>query len=552
MDKINCADDFQPDFGNLWVPVLPREVLSTYSQQEMAEYYALRTRLTVNAEDNPVGAGWILPSWRTVMDNWKKYRIHIILGGRRSSKSEFASRLCVWAAGTIPEAKVRAYHVNEGRSIEDQQEFVWKALPRSLKNITPKKGMFHSLQYSQKNGFTDSVAIIPPDPGAQRGGTIYFGNYRQYAQDQQVTEGFKAHLIWGDEEMPLEMFKTLLMTLTDYRGRIVLTFTTMQGWTPLVQALLAKTRTLQKIRSPFLNRDVPVLQESLSCPGGPALVHYFQSVDNPFIDQESFRKSMEGRPVSEVLALAHGIPTKSMEGVFPAFSKEINVIPHEELPWLKPKKDKNGAPIHYPVTRYMAVDPAGSKNWFILWVAIDGAGTWWIYREWPDYDDWALPGPTPEGKPGPASKGSKRGIKDYVELIRHLEGDEEIFERFIDPRLGAAEKQSQDGATTIISDLDDAGMTFIPAPGVEIENGLQLINNLLAWDESKPRDSLNSPRLFISERCQNVIYALSEYTNFNRSEACKDPIDCLRYLCVSNCDFLEKAKDYTEPSTFSY
>ena len=72
----------------------------------------------------------------------------------------------------------------------------------------------------------------------------------------------------------------------------------------------------------------------------------------------------------------------------------------------------------------MAIDPAGSKNWAMLWVAIDAAGTLCVYNEWPDYDDWALPGNTAEGKPGPAQKGSKRGIKDYVELIKGIEGDE--------------------------------------------------------------------------------------------------------------------------------
>jgi hypothetical protein len=119
--------------------------------------------------------------------------------------------------------------------------------------------------------------------------------------------------------------------------------------------------------------------------------------------------------------------------------------------------------------------------------------------------------------------------------------------------LGAAEKQSADGATTIISDLDDAGMTFIPAPGVEIENGLQLINNLLSYDDTKPITSLNGPKLYISDRCQNLIYSMQEYTaKGGRDEATKDPIDCLRYLCVSNCQFYEENTNAVSGRTFSY
>jgi hypothetical protein len=55
-------------------------------------------------------------------------------------------------------------------------------------------------------------------------------------------------------------------------------------------------------------------------------------------------------------------------------------------------------------------------------------------------------------------------------------------------------------------------MTFVPAPGVHIDDGLQLINNLLTYDDSKPIDSLNAPKLFVSERCENFIYAMQEYT----------------------------------------
>jgi hypothetical protein len=557
LGDIAYADDYLPSFGLDWVPVLSREQLAGFSMEESQKYYQLRTQLTINAEDNPTGAGWVLPSWRLVMQNWNKYSTHVILGGNRSTKSTLASRLCVWGAGTIPNAEVRAYHVNEDRSIEDQQRFIWDALPIGIKNLSPKKGPAWSVQYTQKNGFTDNICILPPLPGCRRGGTIKFGNYRQYQQDSQVAEGFKSHIIWCDEEAPQKFFETLHYRVVDYHGRIILTFTTLEGWTGLVQDILGKTRTLIKRYAPLAGKELPIMQESLGRPS--TAIYYFWTEDNAFIDTSDFVEKIKGRPKAELLARAYGVPTKSVDGVFPAFSKEVNVIPHEELPWLKPKKDKHGNPIPYPVTRYMAVDPAGSKNWFMLWVAIDPAGTWWVYREWPDYDDWAEPGPTPDGKPGPASKGSKKGIRDYVELIRHLEGGEEIYERIIDPRFSAAERQAEEGATTVLTDLDNAGMTFIPAPGGsnsqgkgEIEDGLQLINDLLAWDETKPQDGLNHPRLYISDRCQNFIYAMAEYTNHSTHEACKDPIDCLRYLRKANCDYYAQKDLQAEARTFSY
>jgi len=548
------ADDFQPDFGLPWVPVLPNSHWDNRSIDEVAAYVKLRQECEARAIANPIACGWTIPMWQEVMANWRKYHTHIILGGNRASKSELAARLCVWAACSIPNAEVRAMHVNKDRSVEDQQRAVWLSIPEAIKNLPTKKGINHNLQFSQKNGFTDDICIFPPLPGAQRGGYIKFNNYAQYSQDEKMAEGFKSHVIWADEEIPLKLFQTLNYRTSDYHGRIILTFTTINGWTPLVQQLLGNVKTLRSAPAPLLGGvPVPLIQESTKWPG--MCIYYFHTEANPFIDVQDFSDKIRGKPRDEIMARAYGIPTKSLTSVFPGFNREVNVIPHEKLPWLDAnlKTDKNGDKVEYAVTRYMSIDPAGSKNWFMLWVAIDAAGTYWVYREWPDYDNWAEPGANAEGRPGPAQKGSKKGIRDYVEIIRAAEESETIYERFIDPRMGAAERQSDEGATTIISDLDDQNLLVIPAPGVDIDNGLQMINNLLSYDEKKPMDSLNSPHLFISDRCQNLIYAMQEYTaKGGKDEATKDPVDALRYICVSNPEFYDKLDMQGSAQTFSY
>lgn len=532
MSKIYAADEFQPDFGLPWMPRKTEADFEHASIDDVRKYVEMRRYAETQADINPVGAGWTLPAWRMVMENWKKYNIHVVLGGNQSAKTTLGSRLAVWAAATIPESEVYCWHVTDKRSIDDQQRFVYEALPQGIKNIGTKKGMHHSLQYTQKNGFTDGICILPPLPGARRGGSIKFFNYAQFQQNDQIIEGVKAHFCWADETIPSALMDTLKYRLLTYRGRMLLTFTVIDGWNDTIQKILGKTRTIAKryCDHPKIMAELPIMQESLSMDS--CCIYYAWTQDNPFTDYQQFLRLNDKADKATILARGFGVPTKSMTSVFPGFDKEVNVIPHDQMPWIKNPD--------YKVTRYMAIDPGGSKNWFMVWVAVDAAGTWWIYREWPDYDDWALPGSTAEGKPGPAQKGSKKGIRDYVELIRAAEGDEEVYERFIDPRMGAAERQAEEGATTIISDLDDQDMTVIPAPGVDIENGLQLINNLLSYDEKKPRDSVNAPKLYISDRCQNVIYAMTEYTGQGgRAEASKDPIDCLRYLAVSNIEFYE-------------
>jgi hypothetical protein len=373
------------------------------------------------------------------------------------------------------------------------------------------------------------VCILPPLPGCARGGTIKFNNYRQFQQDEQVAEGFKAHLIWGDEEMPHKLFETMLPRLWDHHGRLVMTFTTLQGWTPLIQDVLWRATSVETRFSDLVNANYPTVQDSRSRDG--ARIFYFWTEDNPFIDAGYFRETLRARPREEILARAYGVPSKSATSRFPKFSREANVVKKEDLPWVKKAEAK--------VVRWHSLDPAGSKAWFMCWVAIDENGAWWVYREHPN-DVWAESSSDVKGKRGPGQRGTGMGIDDYVQLIKDLEGGEEIWERVIDPRMGAAEVKTRDGATSIISELDSAGMVFQPAPGVDIEHGLQLLNDLMAYDDQKPVSAMNRPKFFVSEECENIIFALLEYTGAGgKDEAVKDPVDVLRYLAVAGAEYVD-------------
>jgi hypothetical protein len=212
------------------------------------------------------------------------------------------------------------------------------------------------------------------------------------------------------------------------------------------------------------------------------------------------------------------------------FSREVNVIAHDKIP--------------ADLTRYMILYPAGRKNWFMCWIGVDADETYYVYREWPDVNvgDWAK---WHGGKwiGGEGSKGLGYGIKDYVDLIVGLEEDnsEEILDRLIDPRLGAAKYQSQNGASSIIEDLADNGLTFNPAPGLDIEDGIQAIQTKMAYNRKAKIDGINHPRFYVSDRCENIITALQEYTGDGGSdEAWKDPVDVIRYACIDGIRWVDK------------
>ena len=471
------------------------------------------------------------------MERFDKDKIHVIMGGNRSSKSIFSTRMLVHLAQTIPEAEIRSMHVTEERSIQDSQKMVWAALPARYKR-SKKKGPNHSLQYNQKNGFNSAKAILPPtEPDAERGSTIYFNNYRQYAADPQIFEGWSAHCIHLEEEVPNNIFETLLGRTVDYHGRLILSFTTLQGWTPLINSLLKGAETVRTRYSDLLQRELPVEQISANWPD--CRIHFLWTQDNPFIDGYELVRTYAKQPQEVKLARLYGIPSKSFQGRFPKFNRETNVVEHEQIPFIKdPSID---------VTRYFICDPGGSKPWVALWAGVMRDGRIFIYREFPDstMGAWALPhvngAGKSVGKPGPGQRPLGWGYIDYKNHFEDLEDGEDIFERIVDPRMGAATVRTKEGESNIINTMSNLGFVFRAAPGVDIEAGIAKINDALSWDDTEPMTVDNTPKLFVSDHCDNLITSMMEYSGQSRAEHFKDQIDCLRYLMVSGAEYISES-----------
>ena len=545
MPRVTYADEVDAHFGIPWTDDLKYdkgELACALSEDEIdalpQERAEMLSRLMIdqpNSEkEDPIEWGWTLPGWRRVMNRWDKDKIHVILGGNRSSKSTLCSRLLVHLAQQIPEAEIRSMHVSEERSIADAQRYIWEALPARYKRAK-KKSTNHSLQYTQKNGFNSGKAILPPcTPGAERGSTISFNNYRQYMADPQIFEGWSAHAIHCDEEVSEAIFNTLLARLTDFSGRLLLSFTTLQGYTPLINSLLKGAETVKTKYSSLLNRELPIEQVSANWPD--CRIYYFWSEMSPFVNAKELIRTYSKQPLEVKLARLYGIPSKAVEGRFPKFNRETNVIPHEKIPFIQDDS--------IPVTRYFVADPGGSKPWVCIWAGVMRDGSIYLYREFPDSSmgSWALPhingvGKS-VGKPGPAQRPLGWGYQQYREHFEDLENGEDIFERIVDPRMGAATVREKEGESNIITTMANLGFVMRPAPGVEIESGIAKINDALSWNDTEPMTDENKPKLYISDRCENTITSMLEYSGQSRAEHFKDHPDCIRYLMVSGADHI--------------
>jgi len=186
----------------------------------------------------------------------------------------------------------------------------------------------------------------------------------------------------------------------------------------------------------------------------------------------------------------------------------------------------------------MVIDPAGSRNWFMLWLRVDKKGNRYFYRECPgtDVGEWAYPSDKKDGKAGPGQfSESGRGLNAYKSLIRELEDKEEISERYIDPRAGATQAVGREGGTSLIDLMAEGSdpMWLTPAAGIRLEQGISILNDWLSYKVDEPVSSINQPSMFVSSECENLIWSLKEWTGLDGEKgACKDPIDCARYLAV--------------------
>lgn len=444
----------------------------------------------------------------------------LILGGNRAGKTEYAAKRAIYTLVNKPNSIVWCIHTTSMSSIQMQQNVIWKYIPCEYKTL--KKGRVTNIQYSLKNGFSNNSFVFP------NGSQCIFMNY---AQEKVVIEGGEPDFIWCDELVPLDWVQTLRYRILTRLGKLLITFTPITGFSQVVKEYVSGCRFLKTEKADLLPQNLihvpgcpkghmPFTAESRNGNQGIIWFHSKFNVYSPF---ERMAKELSSKTDYEKKIRAYGWAQALVGSQFPQFS-DSHIIKDEEIP-------KEG-------TNYLAVDPAGARNWFMLWARVSPEGHVYIYREFPDisYGEWALASEDPDGREGPAQRsGAGRGLDEYKALIAHLEGEEEIAERYIDPRAGATQAIGHQGGTSLIEllGLGEQPMHFRPSAGIKIEQGVSIINDWIAFDNSQPISAINQPKLFISEKCQNLIYSLREWTGQDGDKGCtKDPIDTLRYIAV--------------------
>jgi hypothetical protein len=504
---------------------------------ELLELHEAYHAAIENAGDDPLRYGFQLEPWADADEQFNHTQELWCFGGNRSGKTTYGARTVVQAALENEDALILCFAQDQTASVRVQQKAVYEWLPAELKEGTRSSTGY--IKYSLKNGFTGDSLIIPDTRS-----TIAFHTYSQFLNNPGKFEGVEVGSmepnylnmgIWLDEYLQgPDLVNTLRFRLATRDALMLGTFTPIDGVTEFVDGIIKgadtiKSRTVDRFEQ-LGTRSVPYIQESTK---RSARMIYFHSDKNPFGGWPRLVRDLKNTRPEEVMTRFYGVPYKTMAGQFPMFRRSVNVMKHEDM--MKVVRERDVSSGVGMCTLYQGIDPAPNKRWFVIWVAVASDGTWYVYREWPDksYGDWAEMGANNRSRFAEASKPDGKGIKDYVDLFNDDERGEVIYERLIDPRMGATPRQIEEGTTTIIDQLQDEGCVVLPAPGADIESGIAMLNGLMSYNDEKEIDSANRPMFYISDKCGNTIDSLLNYTaSEGQNEAWKDPIDVLRYLAT--------------------
>lgn len=300
-------------------------------------------------------------------------------------------------------------------------------------------------------------------------------------------------------------------------------------------------------------------------------VVWFSPMDNPYSDAADVIRNNLPKGRDEVLKCVYGVAVKSFSAKFARFSRDVHVVPAASVP----ETGLNG----------FVCDPAGTRNWAMAWFRLCGDAIY-FYREFPSPSRvtpgvgvmglWAEPddrnGGANDGRKGPGQEPLGWSYLRYKAEIARLEGwadwkawleraeadpgeywngtalvppdaeveawdedngSDERTDKIGDVRALSTPKQEKDRFETMQTILDECGLRLDFADGVDVEDGVSVINHMLDFERRADGTFMRAPKLFFSEECVNLILAMENWQNTDGLKgAYKDFVDLVRYACL--------------------
>ncbi len=579
------------------------------------ELASKRNSILVKEETDPLNHGYEPPSWKLAdylwgwisaeecldtmksvrgfpgearVEQWREFvragtgaqacKDFLLLGGNRSTKTTYMCKRVVNCALKRPGAHIWVFHESLPMSIATHQELIYNFLPPEWQ--TCGQGAVNYVSYTRKNGFTGESFIV-------NGSRVEFKTYGAKIttfEGPSLGDPNRRPCLgyMGDELITRPIVETLAYRLVTRRATAIRGFTPIQGYSPPVSMVVKNSQTLMDMESRVavdgVPKRVPTVAEKRVKWGeveSLSRAMWFASEWNPFSDFQELMRTAARESTDTQLIRLYGYCEREETTLFPKWSRAAHVVP---------------AAVAQAVegTNYMVLDPAGHRQWSMIWARVDRYDRIWIWREWPCQKH-AIPG---HGFPGPwaeegedtergttlggkAGRGQTPGLGlslwDYKAEIARIEGwtdldkDELTLEemdagngakipvetRLLDSRAAATPGYARMEHANLLEVLADAHLLCEPTEvvGRDQTQGWQLINDHLAhtpnW--SNPAEG---PKLFVSDDCENVIFAMENFTGQGGpKEASKDFIDLLRYLLHSQPYYAEPIAGNLKPAS---
>jgi len=447
-----------------------------------------------------------------------------LFGGNRSGKTEEVAEY-ILTKGLQKKLRIWACAETFQDSVAIQQRKIWGLVP---------KNQIDYGHYDEINGFTNRKLRLKSKT------LITFKSYDQgvmsFAQDD-------IDIIWNDEEPPHDIYKEQRMRLLDRNGEMIISMTSIKGVTDLIGDIFENCDVVATRHSDILNEDLPIITEK-----NGIKFYMLWTIDNPYLDQDRVRAELKFMTRDEIKSRIHGIPVNLSGKIYPAFNRNIHVIPFENAP----QKD---------VILYHILDPHDRKPWAMKWIIVHSTETAYCIDEYPNRDFNEM-------------ISDDKTYDEYVAIIREKEDalfdiyGEQVYKRIIDPNFGnktvqLVERVDSKAHTTPKEELKKRGLKFVD--GIDhIESGHLKVREVLHY-EVKDKEIVMQPKYFITDNCQNSIKHLSRYSRKDImtadgdvrdkagvQEKYKDFCDLDRYFWMSNPRYISGLKEFNVHAPKTY
>lgn len=323
-----------------------------------------------------------------------------------------------------------------------------------------------------------------------------------YEQDLEEFESSTLGVVWFDEPPPKPIFDASKWRLRK-GGIIIISMTPLEGaaWIFEEGGLLD-------------SEDCVVVYADIE---DNCKVHGVDGV----LEHKHIEMMLKDASPAELEARKSGKPLQMINTVFgQAWVPEVHVISNDVEP---PPGSQFG----------MTVDPGDGKPYAIIWWWVDPRGHIVIDSNWPE-ENWV--------KVLKMKQYQTLRMDEYLEIWKPYEGQRQMEWRLFDRHYG----KTRDGRTgrSLIDDWYEMyGVEFLPSYNTEneVDTGNKMLINFLKFDRNRPVDSSNCPKIYVKERCKNVIMSLPKWPYYldenyvsrpDPKSVYKDFCDTVRYTCM--------------------